>query len=339
MKYTNKKLKFIRAVLFANLFKVKTPLNVMWNITNKCNAQCTYCRQPFRLQRELSTRQVFQIIDQMVAAGTQRIGFVGGEPLCRKDIGAIIGYCKEKNLYVTLVSNGAFVRDRISGLKKLDYLILSLDGDKKTHEKNRPVGSYDEVLKAIKVARKYVPLMTNTVLSRTSQNSIDFILDLSRKYSFIPHFNVIQGMSSHIPSDNYHACITKLILRKKHGYMIANSFRLLQYYASWDNFKVYRSYQRKFIFPYCWAGKLFCNIDVSGRIGHCILRSYTGAHVLKSGFKDAFNRLKEIKCRSCTCANLVEYNYMFSLDIGVILDWIKIIGKSENQINLRFDKI
>ncbi len=67
-------LNFGKAILFANLFHKKTPINVMWRITNRCNSRCEYCNIPLRKQKEPTTEQILDLIDQMKQAGTQRIG-------------------------------------------------------------------------------------------------------------------------------------------------------------------------------------------------------------------------------------------------------------------------
>ena len=320
------KLRSGMAILGANLFNRKVPINVMWRITNKCTGRCNYCRIPLRKQKELSTQQIIRVIQQMVRAGTQRIGLVGGEPLCREDIGAIVQFLKKNNMYVTLVSNGVYVKRKLQEIIGIDYLILSLDGDRKTHEKNRPQGSYKIVINAIKAAKKRIPIMTNTVLNKDNEDAIDFILDLSKKYGFIPHFNVLQGVPSLIPKDNYHSCIQKLKLRKKQGYAIANSEALLDYYLSWGDFSHYTSSCRSSKFPVCFAGRLFCNIDTDGTLGPCDLHWNVGLNVQEVGFRKAFLALRPMDCKACTCANLVDYNYIYSINAKVIMEWLRIVN-------------
>ena len=137
---------------------------------------------------------------------SERLGL--DEPLCRDDIGTILNHCHKNRIFTTLVTNGYFVKDRIDDIQKLDYLIISLDGTQQVHDKNRQKDSFNKVMEAIKITETRLPVMTNTVLNKDNIDSIDFILELSKKHNFITHFNVIQGAHSFIPADNYQKAIT-----------------------------------------------------------------------------------------------------------------------------------
>jgi len=333
------KINFAKSIVFANLFNVKTPLNVTWFLTNRCNYRCAYCTIPSRKQIELSTSQIVDLIGQMADAGVERICLTGGEPLCRKDIGMIIDSCQKKKIYTTMVSNGYYVKKRLSGLKNLNLLVLSLDGSKKVHEINRPKGSFESVIGAIKAAGKNIPIMTNTVLNKDNQDSIDFILQLSRKYRFVPYFNVIKNKSSLIPKDTYVSSIRILIARKKQGFSIANSFAVLHYYLSLKDFSSNITSAHGAHFPTCWAGRLFCDIDADGTMMNCYLHGFRGLNVASSGFRKAFYSLKESGCAGCICANLVELNYICSLNLGNIYERLKLVDVGLRRRNLLQDKL
>src|SRR3989338_9511571 len=106
-------------VLYARLLNRRTPLNVMLSVTNRCPSRCSYCNIPNRNQRELTTTQIFHLIDELRKNGTQRLGLWGGEPLLREDIGQIIDYAKEKGMFVTMDSNGYLVPEKTDKLKNL----------------------------------------------------------------------------------------------------------------------------------------------------------------------------------------------------------------------------
>ena len=101
--------KIIKSILNQRLFNKKIPLSVSWTLTNRCNKKCFYCNLPNITSKELTTKQTFSIIDELASLGTQRIGFTGGEPLLRKDIGEIINYSHSKGIFTGMVSNGSLV--------------------------------------------------------------------------------------------------------------------------------------------------------------------------------------------------------------------------------------
>jgi len=334
--YLKNKINFAKAILSANLFNKRTPLNVTWWITDLCNARCSYCRVPQRKQIEPTTEQVLDLIEQMKLAGTQRIGFSGGEPLLREDIEKIIESCKENNIYVTLITNGYLVPEKINLLKKLDYLFISFDGPKEIHEKNREKGSFKKVYKALKMAPKFCPVITHTVFTKHNLNSIDYILNLAKKYGFQTTFSPLHGSMDISPTNKeYEYVFTKLLERKKQRYPVAISSAALRFYLKWGHFSTFTKEKNYKGFLKCWGGKLSCNIDVDGTIAPCCYtKDKSSSNVFKIGFKEAFDRLNENLCKSCINSTpLIEYNLIFSLNLRAIYDWIKIVNFSRRRKN------
>jgi MoaA/NifB/PqqE/SkfB family radical SAM enzyme len=323
-------LSVFKSIAFANLLNEKVPANVMWRITNRCNSQCEYCGISTRKQKELSTAQIMSLIDQMAAAGAQRIGFVGGEALLREDFADVLDYVKSKDIYVTLVSNGYLIPQKIDIAKRLDCLVLSFDGRKENHERNREKGAFDKVMKAIKAARKNgINLLSNTVLTKYNLDDIDFVLDTAKKYGFYCTFNLVQFAPDIVPKDkDYREAIRKLIREKKKGAPIVLSYRTLNFLLEWTDFKKFVS-EKKVTGFRCLAGKLICNIDTDGRIAPCDILSHVNKTLNPScvelGFAKAFHTMQEPPCKACTCTHVIEYNYMFSFHLDVIWDWLKVV--------------
>jgi MoaA/NifB/PqqE/SkfB family radical SAM enzyme len=76
----------------------------------------------------------------------------------------------------------------------------------------------------------------------------------------------------------------------------------------------------------CWAGQLIFNIDTDGRIAACDVMSHMrkdNPNVLK-GLKKAIGEVKK-DCEACTCAHVIEYNYMFSFKPDVVWDWARMV--------------
>ena len=322
-------LNIANAVLFANIFNKKTPINIMWRITNKCNYRCSYCEIWRERHKDLNTNQILSLIDQMTECGTQRIGFVGGEAFLRRDFEQIVDYVKEKGIYVTLVSNGSLVSSNIRIVKKLDCLVLSFDGRKGNHEKGRCRGSFDNVIKAFKICKKNkIKLITITVLNKYNLNDIDYVLDMARKYRFKSNFHLLQGKADCYPSNNqYKNAINYLIKRKKNGAPILSSLKTLKFLKDWSDYKKFITRRNPNKFK-CWGGELIFNIDTDGKIAACDILT----HMLKNnpscidlGFEKAFKLVRKNGCKACTCAQYIDYNYMFSLSPSVIFDWIKFI--------------
>ncbi|RLC45763.1 MAG: hypothetical protein DRH70_06870 [Candidatus Coatesbacteria bacterium] len=328
-------------VVRANYLGHRMPLNVMLSVTNHCTSHCRYCNIPLRKQRELTTDEIFSLIDQIRAMGCTRLGFWGGEPLVRDDIAELINYASFKGMYTTMDTNGFLVPDRIHELSKLEHMIIAFDGDKEAHELNREPGSHERALEAIKVASNRLPFWSITVLSKHNLHSIDYILDIARKYNFLTTFQVVHhnerlGVDVHgfVPSnEDYRKAIRKLILEKRRGAPIASTLPYLEFLLAWPDYSVpmlpYRMHGLK-----CWAGQLYCNVDANGDVYPCslLIELMEAKNFLDVGFKEAFDAVKKVPCKACDASCFTEYNYLYSLDRKVITGWLKAMFKSRKSL-------
>jgi len=107
------KLSIAYSLFAARIFRKKTPLVVSWAITTRCNRSCQYCNIHNIKSKELTTPQVFALIDEMSGLGTRIIHFTGGEPLLRDDLGAIIDHCRQVGVLSSVNSNGSLISQRI----------------------------------------------------------------------------------------------------------------------------------------------------------------------------------------------------------------------------------
>lgn len=318
-----------KAVLFAHLLGKKVPINVKFKITSKCNSECTYCSYD-KKEKDMNTNEVLNLIKQMIKSGTQRIGFFGGEALLRIDFDQIIDLCKDNGIYTTLFSNGYLIPKNLNIIKKLNCLILSFDGPKKIHDANRELGSYNKVIKAIRIAVKYVPLITHTTLTNNNIDYIDNILEIAKKYGFYTTYcPVLYKHELIVSNQKLKTVIKKLKKLKKMGYPILVSNVLLDYWLNWKDFGIHYKSVKEKSDPKCWAGKLYCEIYPDGRIGPCDWTlQYSKLNVLDNGFERAFQSLAETKCKACTRTWNMEYNFMYSLNIDSIWNWIKFIRRT-----------
>jgi radical SAM protein with 4Fe4S-binding SPASM domain len=94
----------------------RVPLYGSLELTYRCNLRCAHCyldgqhESPPELQ-ELSTEEIFDIVDQIVNEGCLFLLLTGGEPLVRPDWREIYLYAKRKGLLVTLFTNGTRIRE------------------------------------------------------------------------------------------------------------------------------------------------------------------------------------------------------------------------------------
>ena len=92
----------------------RIPLSGSLELTFRCNLRCVHCyldgqHTPSPEQHELTTSEITDIIDQIVAEGCLWLLLTGGEPLVRPDWKEIYLYAKRKGLIITLFTNGTLL--------------------------------------------------------------------------------------------------------------------------------------------------------------------------------------------------------------------------------------
>ncbi|MFQ6118335.1 MAG: radical SAM protein [Methanosarcinales archaeon] len=141
-------------------------------ITEACNFNCQYCRQiTHGLKRNtfMNKKEAYEIIDQFFKLAENKpsgVVFYGGEPLLNKKVLLnSINYIrkKEKELKIkklidlTIITNGTNIDlQTAKALEKNEvYIIVSLDGRKKEHDKLRIYkngrGTFTDVLKGYNI--------------------------------------------------------------------------------------------------------------------------------------------------------------------------------------------
>lgn len=133
---------------------------VIWNLIRRCNLTCKHCYSisaDHNYAGELSTPEVFTVMDDLKAFRVPVLILSGGEPLMRPDIFEIAARAKAMKFYVGLSTNGTLIdealADRIAALG-FDYVGISLDGIGATHDKFRRLeGAFDKSLAAMRLLR------------------------------------------------------------------------------------------------------------------------------------------------------------------------------------------
>ena len=159
---------------------------VIWNLIRRCNLMCKHCYSisgDVDFPGELSTAQVFAVMDDLTAFRVPVLILSGGEPLLRRDIFEISHRAKAMGFYVGLSSNGTLItRDNIDAIADVDYnyVGVSLDGIGATHDAfRRRDGAFAEALAGLRLCRDR-NLKTGMRFTMTMDNAAEFpkLLDL-----------------------------------------------------------------------------------------------------------------------------------------------------------------
>lgn len=319
-------LPILNALIRVKVFKVKVPLFVSWQITQRCNLRCKYCDYWMgSKEEELSTQEVFKIIDELHDLGTLAISFTGGEPLLRDDIGRVLDYAKAKGIATKINTNGLLIPQRMNEIKRIDQVNLSFDGPEEIHDRVRGLGSYNAMLKAVDVLRaNKIKVACHATLTKYNLTAIDFILDKCRQLDigvfFQPAtelFLLNKNVNPHSPDRREYAkAISLLIQKKRNGNrFIYNSVSGLKHLLSWP--------QPKSI--YCTAGKIMFRINSQGEFYHCERFSKIDKiNCAKNGVKAALDSLRFVSCSQCWCGPLVELNLSMMYKFDAIINGLRL---------------
>lgn len=134
---------------------------VIWTLIRRCNLTCKHCYSTSAdkdFPGELSTEEVFSVMDDLKKFRVPVLILSGGEPLLHKDIFKISHRAKEMGFYVGLSSNGTLIDE--SNIERIaavgyDYVGVSLDGIRETHDKFRRMeGAFDKSMHGIRLCKE-----------------------------------------------------------------------------------------------------------------------------------------------------------------------------------------
>lgn len=164
---------------------LKAPARLYFEITRKCNLHCENCFSSSykEYSDELTQDEIFNTIENYRKIDGLEVRITGGEPTQRKGWEEIVRFSKNLGLAVSLNTNGIYnsplVREEIAS-KGIDQIIVSLDGDKDSHDYLRGKGNYEKTLDSIRYFSKNTNnVRINTLLNENSMRVIPEMVDLA----------------------------------------------------------------------------------------------------------------------------------------------------------------
>jgi len=196
---------------------------VIWNLVRRCNLTCKHCYSISAdkdFKGELSTDEVFSVMDDLKAFKVPVLILSGGEPLLRPDIFDIAQRAKSMGFYVGLSSNGTLVNE--SNVAEIaatgfDYVGISLDGLRATHDKfRRKEGAFDAALNGIRLCRDAgAKVGMRFTLTQDNAQDLPALLDLMQAESidkfYLSHLNYA-GRGNKNRKDDAHFKTTRIAL-------------------------------------------------------------------------------------------------------------------------------
>ncbi|WP_445371541.1 heme d1 biosynthesis radical SAM protein NirJ [Methylomonas sp. HW2-6] len=153
---------------------------VIWNLIRRCNLTCKHCyttSADINFPGELTTPEIYTVMDDLKAFKVPVLILSGGEPLLHPDIFPISQRARDMGFYVALSSNGTLINEaNIAQIAAIDYQYIgvSLDGMREAHDKFRQKqGSFDASLAGIRLCRDH-GIKAGVRFTLTQDNAHDF---------------------------------------------------------------------------------------------------------------------------------------------------------------------
>ncbi len=189
---------------------------VIWNLIRRCNLKCKHCytiSADVDFPGELSTEEVYGVMDDLKAFRVPVLILSGGEPLLRPDIFAISKRAKDMGFYVGLSTNGTLIDENNIGdidAVGYDYVGISLDGIGATHDEFRQKqGAFDASMNGIRLCHeKGIKVGIRFTLTRENAADFEHLLALMEREEidkfYLSHLNYAGRGNKNRGDDAWH---------------------------------------------------------------------------------------------------------------------------------------
>lgn len=313
----------------ARLLGIPSPMALSWNITSRCNFNCRYCEGNDIAAPELSYQQIVSLMREFAKMGTLRIHFLGGEPLCREDIGEIINEAAALKIKTSLFTNGFFIKERFDDIKNVDQISISLDGPASMQNYYRHPDSFEKITEAVEFLKnKDKKMRLITTLYKQNLRFIPFLIAFSKENNIPIKFHIIidelkgkKDIKELIPDKKelLH-WVAYLMDEKKRNPLIINSMTGLRYFAGWPE-------EAKFM-KCGGAGMLLFQISPSGDLYCCNMTRNKKVKLfpVRERLVRAMKDVRFEGCNRCWCSGTLDFNLVYHLKREAIFEVLRNYG-------------
>jgi MoaA/NifB/PqqE/SkfB family radical SAM enzyme len=299
-------------------------------VTFGCNSRCrmcTYWQLTPRMKEDLSTEEVYRLLDEAYDSGMRAYYAFGGEPLIRKDIGEIVDYAKNKGFLTTMNTNASLLASKAQSLRNLDFAFVSLDYFNEYHDFIRGRrGSFDDAIKGLnrirEVGNTRVTLVTT--ISTLNLDAIEPMAKLARYLRVGISYNSVEpapdlGLdgATDLPNMNrsnaslelsraqLHDFYATLLRLKREGYPLMETEYVLRHFVEGKHW-------------ICHFPRMFVYVSPDKKIYSC---TFDHSYDLKKGsFEDYFSSnsfrnhaARAENCNMCVRTCVRGYSYAYDL--------------------------
>ena len=160
------------------------PIYVVWELTLACDQPCTHCgsRAGVAREKELTTAQAIDLVDQLAELGAKEVVVIGGEAYLHPGFLEIVAALKRAGIRPVMTTGGRGVTPELAramAAAGMAAVSVSIDGLQETHDLQRAAkGSFASATAAL-VSLKAAGMLTasNTNLNRHNRDDLEGIYE------------------------------------------------------------------------------------------------------------------------------------------------------------------
>jgi len=296
------------------------PLSGGMELTSRCNLSCLHCyiNKPANCgkskEKELTTGEIKDILDQAANAGCLFLLMTGGEPLIRPDFSEIYSHARRNGILITLFTNGTLVThailDVLTDMPPVLVEVTVYGATEGTYEAVTGVkGSYKRFIKGLdllsqsglRFALKTVLLTKNKhELSQMAKMAEDRNINFRYDGTIWPRLDREDGPYHYKLDVNGLLELDRLDRKRQDAW---NSLYERTKGLPMRSEKIYS----------CGAGYRTFHIDSAGKMSVCIMARTPAYDVFEKGFESAWeklgaerSRIRQVNspCQSCSAAGI-----------------------------------
>lgn len=295
----------------------KKPNVCQFELTYKCPISCRHCyancyKKPSLIKKELTTKEVFKILDKVYNANVLWLCLTGGDPLSQSDFLPIYNYARKKGFIITVFTPGILINQKITThFKKYPPFNIEITLNavtKKTYENISGVkGSFKKAMNAIKLLRKNkIPFRLKTMATKQNYFELDKIKKFYQKLGqkFEPSSILFVQLDGDLTPAKYRLEPKQILaINKKYKINSSAEEEIGQLRMTNDELRI----KNPLLFR-CAAGSDTFHINPFGEMFLCSTVREPSINLLKKEIKDGFKIFTKIKaqkfktqskCRKC----------------------------------------
>lgn len=166
--------------------------HIRFGITSNCNFRCKYCNSHNNYSKDMSDKDIKEILEAAKTNGIKRIHWTGGEPLFKETICDFMKYAKDLGYEEqSMTTNGYFLEKKAEELKESGISRINISLDTMDKEKFKTIVGIDALDKVYKGIDKMLEITDclikiNMVVMKDNINEINkfinYAVEKNKKY-------------------------------------------------------------------------------------------------------------------------------------------------------------